>query len=98
MCVLLFDETLHRAIQVLAPQSGADIREAVLAPTPQDLPTFTKSALAAWTENIFGLNQDDGRLVRRRQPITFRGVRRSPLLRQFPITTPRSLSEKNVGT
>ena len=41
----------------------------------QDLNTFIQSPLAAWTENAFGLDEEDGRLVRRK-PISFReGVR-----------------------
>ena len=38
---------------------------------PTDLKSFTESPLAAWTENAFGLDEEDGRLVRRK-PIKFR--------------------------
>ena len=65
------DESLRRAIEVPAPQETADIRRAFGAPTPQDLKTFAQSPLAAWTENAFGLDEEDGRLIRRK-PITFR--------------------------
>src|SRR5215469_2456789 len=64
------DEALRREIQVSAPQSSADLRRQVETQTPQDLSSFLKSPLAAWTENIFGLDEEDGRLVRRK-PITF---------------------------
>jgi ATP-dependent helicase YprA (DUF1998 family) len=64
------DETLRRAIQVSAPQDNAGIRRAVEATTPQDVPNFAQSPLAAWTESVFGLDEEDGRLVRRK-PITF---------------------------
>jgi hypothetical protein len=66
------DETLRRAIQVLAPQNTADIRSAVATPPlSEDFTGFVGSPLAAWTENIFGLDEEDGRLVRR-NPIKFR--------------------------
>lgn len=65
------DETLRRAIQVPAPQNAAELKRAVEMPTAQDLPSFVRSPLAAWTENVFGLDDEDGRLVRRK-PITFR--------------------------
>lgn len=70
------DETLRRAIQATVPQDSAELRRAAEAPVSQDLPNFVRSPLAAWTENVFGLDEEDGRLVRRR-PITFReGVRK----------------------
>ena len=65
------DETLRREIQVSAPQGSADLKQQVETQTPQDLSGFLKSPLAAWTENVFGLDEEDGRLVRRK-PITFR--------------------------
>ena len=66
------DETLRRAIQVPAPQDTAGIRSAVETPPPsEDFAGFVGSPLAAWTENIFGLDEEDGRLVRR-NPIKFR--------------------------
>lgn len=65
------DESLRRAIQVPAPSSAADLRGAVQAPLPPtDLKSFTESPLAAWTEGAFGLDEEDGRLVRRK-PIKF---------------------------
>ena len=70
------DESLRRAILVPAPDTTAQLRTAVEAPLPsQDLNTFIQSPLAAWTENAFGLDEEDGLLVRRK-PISFReGVR-----------------------
>lgn len=66
------DETLRRAIQVPAPRDTKEIREAVEAPVPsEDFISFTNSSLAAWMENSFGLDEEDGRLVRRK-PIRFR--------------------------
>src|SRR5262249_32545720 len=65
------DEGLRREIQVSAPKSRAELKQQVHTQTPQDLNSFLKSPLAAWTENVFGLDEEDGRLVRRK-PITFR--------------------------
>jgi ATP-dependent helicase YprA (DUF1998 family) len=85
------DETLRRAIQVPVPQESADLRKAVEAPIPTDLPSFVKAPLAAWTENVFGLDEEDGRLVRR-QPITFReGVRK--LAQQSDLDEPTCTSK-----
>src|SRR5207244_10859044 len=57
------DESLRRAILVPAPDTG-QMRTAVEAPLPsQDLNTFIQSPLAAWTENAFGLDEEDGRLI-----------------------------------
>lgn len=69
------DETLRRAIQVPAP-TAAETSAAVETPIPSsDLNSFIGSSLAAWTENCFGLDEENGRLVRRK-PMTFRqGVR-----------------------
>lgn len=54
------DETLRRAIQVPVPQDTAEIRKAVEAPIPIDVPSFVQAPLAAWTENVFGLDEEDG--------------------------------------
>jgi hypothetical protein len=62
------DETLRRAIQVPAPQTTDEIRAAVQAPFPPA--GITRSPLGAWVENTFGLDDEDGRLVRRK-PISF---------------------------
>ena len=65
------DETLRCAIQVAAPQSPDDVRSAVEAPLPtEDITAFIRSPLAAWVEGAFGLDDEDGRLIRRK-PISF---------------------------
>jgi hypothetical protein len=64
------DETLRRSIQVPAPEGGAELRREAEQSTPSELASFVKSPFAAWTENAFGLDEEDGRLVRRK-PITF---------------------------
>jgi hypothetical protein len=64
------DETLRRAIQVPAPRSPGELAQATQTPIPNDLTSFVRYSLAAWTENSFGLDDEDGRLVRRK-PITF---------------------------
>jgi superfamily II DNA/RNA helicase len=65
------DETLRRAIQVPAPQSSAELRREAETQKATDLKSFVESPFAAWTENVFGLDEEDGRFVRRK-PITFR--------------------------
>jgi hypothetical protein len=83
------DETLQRAIQIPVPPDGPGLRAAVEAPIPADLAGFTRSPLAAWVEHTFGLEEEDGRLVRRR-PITFmEGV--TQLSRAASRTTGRML-------
>jgi very-short-patch-repair endonuclease len=68
----VIDESLRRAIHASVPSTGADLRAVVEAPLPPtDLKSFIESPLAAWTENVFGLDEEDGRLVRRK-PIKFR--------------------------
>src|SRR5262249_8746158 len=67
----VIDETLRRAIQVSAPSDGAELKRDAQAPVPQEIASFVQSPFAAWTENTFGLDEEDGRLVRRK-PITFR--------------------------
>src|ERR1019366_9997719 len=65
------DETLRRAIQVPAPSTAEDLRAAVKAPLPAASPAaFSQDPLAAWVEETFGVELEDGRLIRRR-PITF---------------------------
>jgi len=68
----VIDETLRRAIQASVPSTGAELRTVIEAPLPPTgLRSFIESPLAAWTENAFGLDEEDGRLVRRK-PIKFR--------------------------
>lgn len=64
------DETLRRAIQVPATEDSAVLKGLLQSPIPESLPSFVQSPLAAWAENAFGLDEEDGRLVRRK-PITF---------------------------
>lgn len=66
------DETLRRAIQVPSPETAAEVQAAVEAPLPAaDVAALTRSPLAAWVESTFGLEDEDGRLVRRK-PIKFK--------------------------
>ena len=65
------DETLRRVALVQSPQGTAEVRAAVEAspPTP-NTESVRHHPLAAWTEEAFGLEDEDGRLVRR-SPETF---------------------------
>jgi len=71
------DETLRRVTTVDAPDEGQPLRGAVQAPRPgNDVERLSKHPLAAWVETTFGLDKEDGRLVRRK-PITYReGLKR----------------------
>ncbi|MBM4287361.1 MAG: DEAD/DEAH box helicase [Deltaproteobacteria bacterium] len=65
------DETLKRVAAVPAPQNQEELRAAVqLAPPEPTLEAVTHHPLAAWVEETFGLQVEDGRLVRR-TPIAF---------------------------
>lgn len=60
------DETLKRVAAVQAPQNQEELRAAVQAPPPEPtLEAVTHHPLAAWVEETFGLQMEDGRLVRR---------------------------------
>lgn len=71
------DETLRRVAQVAPPATPEELRAAVRAEPPAaTLEAVTHHPLAAWVEETFGLEAEDGRLVRR-SPITFEeGLRR----------------------
>jgi len=71
------DETLQRAILAEAPAPGERLRKQLEASLPEETtPAFMHYPLAAWVENTFGLDEEDGRLVRRK-PIKFgEGVER----------------------
>jgi hypothetical protein len=65
------DETLRRVAAVPAPASTDELRQAVLTPPPgADAAAIVRHPLTAWVEEAFGLDQEDGRLVRR-SPVTF---------------------------
>lgn len=65
------DETLRRAIQVPSPTAPEAVRRAAEEAFPAaNISAFTRSALAAWVESTFGLEDEDGRLVRKK-PIEF---------------------------
>src|SRR6516162_916005 len=65
------DETLRRMIQVPAPTTAEGLRAAVEAPLPAENPSaFSQDPLAAWVEETFGVELEDGRLIRR-HPVTF---------------------------
>lgn len=66
------DETLQRAIVAIPPARGDDLRKQVEAQPPDETTAaFRQYPLAAWVENTFGLDEEDGRLIRRK-PIKFR--------------------------
>ncbi len=68
----VIDETLRRVTVADAPRTPEELRRAVEAAPPG--PTFREVVahpLAAWVEETFGLDVEEGRLVRRR-PVTFR--------------------------
>lgn len=70
------DETLRPVIEVPFPQNSAQLRAAIEAPVPKDLAGFKGSTLASWVERTFGVDEQEGRLVRR-QPITLEeGIKR----------------------
>ncbi|HEV2492306.1 MAG TPA: DEAD/DEAH box helicase [Terriglobia bacterium] len=71
------DETLRRAIQVSAPSTAEALRVAVESPLPAETPAaLAHDGLAAWVEETFGVELEDGHLIRRSEPITFaKGVR-----------------------
>jgi hypothetical protein len=65
------DETLKRVAAVQTPQNQEELRTAIQATPPEPtLEAVTCHPLAAWVEETFGLQMEDGRLVRR-PPIAF---------------------------
>jgi superfamily II DNA/RNA helicase len=71
------DETLQRAIVAVPPRAQGELAEQIEGPLPQEAtPVFIQYPLAAWVENTFGLDEEDGRLVRRK-PVKFQdGVKK----------------------
>jgi ATP-dependent helicase YprA (DUF1998 family) len=71
------DETLRRVATVPAPATPGALRAAMEAPPPAaTAEAVAAHPLAAWLEETFGLEGEDGRLVRR-GPVTFDdGLRR----------------------
>lgn len=70
------DETLERATAAEAPAGAAAVRAAVEAPPPPpEAEAVRGHPLAAWAEDAFGLDQQEGRLIRR-TPKTFEDVAR----------------------
>ncbi|GIW10805.1 MAG: DEAD/DEAH box helicase [Dehalococcoidia bacterium] len=69
----VIDETLRRVAAVPVPRPGTEVRRAVELPPPApDYEAVRQHPLAAWVEEAFGLEVEDGRLVRR-PPVTFAG-------------------------
>ena len=65
------DETLVRIATVAAPQGTTEIQTAVEAPPPaSDMDSVCRHPLAAWAEDVFGVAEENDRLVRR-SPKTF---------------------------
>jgi ATP-dependent helicase YprA (DUF1998 family) len=70
------DETLRRVVRVPAPKSPGEIKGAVEASLPAPiLEEVTQHPLAAWAEETFGLEPEDGRLVRRKPISLITGTR-----------------------
>ena len=70
----VIDETLARVADVPVPASSADLRRAVeMAPPGSNADEVRHHPLAAWTEEAFGVQTEDGRLIRR-EPETFAGA------------------------
>ncbi|MGQ9687401.1 MAG: hypothetical protein ACUVXF_01230 [Desulfobaccales bacterium] len=68
----MIDETLRRVTTTPAPKTQEELRAAVLSPPPEPtMAAVSRHPLAAWVEETFGLEVEDGRLVRR-SPISFR--------------------------
>ncbi|MBI2940104.1 MAG: DEAD/DEAH box helicase [Chloroflexi bacterium] len=66
------DETLRRVITVAAPRTAEELRAAVEASPPEPAQrSVTAHPLAAWVEESFGLDVENGRLVRR-APVAFK--------------------------
>ncbi len=67
----VIDETLRRVAAVPVPRPGTEVRKAVELPPPEpDYEAVRQHPLTAWVEEAFGLEVEDGRLVRR-PPVTF---------------------------
>ncbi|MGH2531574.1 MAG: DEAD/DEAH box helicase [Thermomicrobiales bacterium] len=65
------DETLQRIAAVAVPRTQAELRTAVQLPPPAPSDAGVRNhPLAAWLEETFGLQEEDGRLIRR-EPVTF---------------------------
>ena len=81
------DETLRPAIQADVPAGTSALQKAVEAGVPEDSAGFRHHPLAAWVEKTFGVEMQDGRLVRR-TPIKFKeGVEK--------LTNESGLTEEN---
>ena len=67
----VIDESLQRVATVPARRTTEELRAAVqMAPPEPRLEAVAAHPLAAWLEETFGLDEEDGRLVRR-APLTF---------------------------
>ena len=67
----VIDETLRPIATVMEPTTTQELREAVEAsPPPATLDAVRAHPLVTWAERTFGLDEQEGRLVRR-TPITF---------------------------
>ena len=65
------DETLQRVVQVPVPVGPEELRSAVeMEPPSATVEAVTNHPLCAWVEEAFGLDTEEGRLVRR-APETF---------------------------
>ncbi|HXH21153.1 MAG TPA: DEAD/DEAH box helicase [Dehalococcoidia bacterium] len=70
----VIDETLQRLTASPVPRTRDELRRAVEAPPPAPtLDAVRAHPLAAWVEHAFGIQEEDGRLVRR-PPETFEGA------------------------
>jgi len=83
----VIDETLRRAIAAPVQPTADALREAIEAPIPPNASPreVRESPLAAWVEETFGVEDEDGHL-RRRTPITLaEGARRLAQITGLPM-------------
>src|SRR5205814_9620654 len=67
---------VRRASQVAAADDRAALQAADADPVPSELTLFVQRPFAGWVEEVFGLEEKEGHLVKR-VPITFQeGVRK----------------------
>lgn len=70
------DETLRRTTEVKSPETAEELREAIEMPLLlKEQLAFRQHPLAAWVEAKFGVQEEEGRLVRQRPVPISEGVR-----------------------
>ncbi len=73
----VIDESLRRVMTASTPRAASELRAAVeLDPPAPALEAVAAHPLAAWVEETFGLDEEDGRLVRRAPLTVAEGLKR----------------------